>query len=84
MVTQLMNPVFFYVSNFVWKRGVSQMIPPLKIVKGVTLDYNLHFRLIFGEFVQTFEGINNTMEPFTVAAFGLRPTGNLQGGIKMF
>ena len=49
---------------------------------GVALDHNLHFHLIFGKFVQTFEVSNNTMEPRTVDAFGLGTTGNLQGGLR--
>ena len=67
-----------------WKRDVSQIISPLTIVEGLSLDYNLHFRLIYGEFVQTFEGSNNTMEPHTVDAVGLRATRNLQGGLRCF
>ena len=67
-----------------WKRDVSQIISPLTIVEGLLLDYNLHFRLIYGEFVQTFEGSNNTMEPHTVDSVGLGPAGNLQGGLRCF
>ena len=78
-VIQLTKTVVFYVNAFVWKRSVSQIIAPLTIVEGVVLDYNLHFHVIFGKNVQTFEGINNTMEPHIVDAVALGPAVNLQG-----
>ena len=57
--------------------------PPLAIVEGVSLDYNLHFRVIFGEFVQTYEGTRNDMTSRCVDAIALEPTGNLRGGDAM-
>ena len=74
----------FCVSTFAFKCILSQIIPPFTIVEGVVFDHNLQFRVMFGEHVQTFEGSNDTMEPHTVAAFGLGPTGNLQGGLRFF
>ena len=49
MVVHLMKKIVFYVNAFVWKRGVSQIMPPLTIVECAILDYALHFRVIFGE-----------------------------------
>ena len=46
------------------------------------MDYNLHFRVIYGEFLQTYEGTKNDMTPRTVDAIAMGPNGNLQGGIR--
>ena len=54
MVVQLMKTVVFNVSTVVWKRGVSQIVPRLTIAEGVVLDFNLHFRVTYGGFLQNF------------------------------
>ena len=56
----------------------------MSLVEGIVLDFNLHFRVMFGEFVQTYEGTSNTMVPRTVDAIALGPSGNLQGGVHCF
>jgi len=83
-VVHLMKTVIFYVNAFVWLKGVSQTLSPLSIVEGTVLDFNLHFKVIFGEFVQTCEGTDNTMKARTVDALALGPNGNLQGGIRCY
>ena len=35
--------------------GVLAVFPPFSIVERMVLDYNFHFRVLFGEFVQTYE-----------------------------
>ena len=67
-----------------WLKGASDVLPPLTIVEGTVLDYNLHFRVIFGEFLQTHEGTKNDMTPRAVDTIALGPNGNLQGGIRCF
>ena len=47
------------------------MLPPITIVEGVGIDFNIHFKVMFGEFVQTYEGVDNTMTPRTVDALAL-------------
>ena len=59
-------------------------MPLLIMVEGVALDYNLHFRVTFGEFLQTFEGRDNTMKPRTIDAIAMGPTVNFQEGIRCF
>ena len=51
MVVHLMITVIFYTNTFVWRSGVSQVLSPLAIVEGTSVDFNLHFKVIFGEFV---------------------------------
>ena len=48
------------------------------------LDYDTHFQVIFGEYAQTYEGTDNTMQERTVRAIALGPSGNLQGGVLFF
>jgi hypothetical protein len=43
------------------------------------IDYNKHCKLEFGEYVQTHEEHDNSLNPRTIGAIALRPTGNLQG-----
>ena len=49
MVMHLMRTVNFYLNAFVWRRGVSQVLPPITIVKGIALDFLKHFHVLFGE-----------------------------------
>ena len=53
MVVHLLITVIFYINVFVWRSGASKALSPLAIVEGVSVDCNLHFKVIFGEFVQT-------------------------------
>ena len=50
MAMHLMKTVVFYANEFAWRRGMSQITHPITIVEGGALDFNLHFRVIFGEF----------------------------------
>jgi hypothetical protein len=84
MVVKLVETVNLYVNAFVSKSGVSQHLNPMTIVEGVTLDYNKHFQVIFGENAQVFEGTDNTMKERTVGVIAVGPTGNLQGGVSFF
>ena len=84
MVMHLMRTVNFYINAFVWRRGVSQVLPPMTIVEGIVLDYNKHFHVIFGEYLHTYEGTTNTMKERTVTGLALGPSGNLQGGIRCY
>jgi hypothetical protein len=44
------------------------------------LDYNKHVRLEFGVYVQTHEEHTNDIQPWTIGAICLGPSGNEQGG----
>ena len=80
----MMLTVVFYINAFVWIEGVSKILPPLTIVESLTIDYNLHFKVIFGEYLQTFEGIRNDLTLRTIDALALGPNGNMQGGIRYY
>ena len=77
MVVHLLITVVFYINAFVWQDGVSKILSPLAIVEGIVLDYNVHFRVIYGEFLQTYEGTHNDISPRTIDAMALGPNGNL-------
>ena len=84
IVIHLLKTVMFYINAFIWKKGVSPFLSPMTILEGVVLDYNLHFQVIFGEYLHTYEATTNTMKSRTVGAIALGPTGNLQGGIRCY
>eukprot|EP00536_Pseudo-nitzschia_multiseries_P010625 jgi/Psemu1/203784/e_gw1.332.17.1 len=84
MIIALAQCTVFYINAFPWPDGVSQELSPLTIVEGRTLLYNLHFQVIFGEYAQTYEGTDNTMNSRTVGAIALGPSGNLQGGVRLY
>ena len=71
----------FYENVFVWKKRVSQVLPPLTIVEGTVLD---HFCVMFGECLQTDEGTTNTMETHAIDDIVLGPNGNIQCGFRCF
>ena len=83
-VVELMFTVMFYLNAFPWPEGVSQTLSPASIVEGIKLDYNKHFRAIFGEYALVYEGTDNTMSERMTGAIALGPTGNLQGGSRWF
>ena len=60
-------------------KGVSQDLSPRTIPTGQQVDYKRHCRYQFGEYVQTHEEHNNSMNPRTVGAIARRPVGNGQG-----
>ena len=72
--------VEFHANTFVWKRGVSQILPPLTIVEGAVFNFNAYFRVTFCEFLQT----DNTMNPITEDVIALGTCGDLQGDILYF
>ena len=54
---------------------------PRTIMTSKTIDYSTHFvNTSFGQYIQTHEKHDNTMQTRTVGAIVLRPTGNVQGG----
>ena len=66
------------------KGGISKTMSPRTLLTGLTMNYNRHCRLEFGEYVQTHEEHDNSLNPRTIGALALRPTGNVQGGYFFF
>ena len=78
IVVQLLNTVVFYLNAFVLRKGVSNALSPATIIEGTVIDYHKHFHVVFGEFVQTFEGSDNTMNKRTIDAIALGPNGGIR------
>ena len=57
---------------------------PRTLLTDLTMNYNKHCRLEFGEYVQTHEEHDNSLNPRTIGALALHPTGNIQGGYFFF
>ena len=60
------------------------MLPLLNIAEGAVLDYNLCFRVIFGEFMKSYEGTYNKMISRTIESVTLGLLVNVQEGIRCF
>ena len=84
MIMQLMRTVVFYVNAFVWRKGVSQILPPVTIVEGLKMHFKKHFHVIYGEYMMTFEGTTNGMDSRTTGVLAMGPSTNVQGGIRCF
>ena len=69
----------FWLNSLPQKNGLYSELSPQTIVTGQRLDFKLHCRFQFGEYVQTHEEHDNSMNPRTVGALALHPTGNAQG-----
>ena len=59
--------------------SISRDLSPCQIITGMTADYNEHYKLKFGEYVQVHEAHDNTMQYRVTVAIVLCPTGNVQG-----
>ena len=64
---------------FPHKDGIHNTFSPPTIVTGSKIDFNKHFKLQFGTYVQMHEQHNNSLLPRMAMAIALRATGNEQG-----
>ena len=69
----------FWLNAFPVAGGASQDLSPHTILTGQQVDYKRHCHYQFGEYTQTHEEHNNSMNLRTVGAIALRPVGNGQG-----
>jgi hypothetical protein len=84
MMIELVHYCNFWLNSFPNEDGVSRSLSPRLIVTGNHINYLKHCKLEFGEYVQTHKEHNNAMNPRTVGAIALRPTGNAQGSYLFF
>ena len=66
------------------KGGGSSTLSPRNIMANIQFDYNKHFKLQFGSYVQAHQepSPTNTQAACAVGAICLGPTGNIQGSYK--
>ena len=79
LVIEMAKTAVFWLNAFPAAGGASQDLSPRTILTGQQVDYKCHCRFQFGEYTQTHEEHNNSMNPRTVGAIALRPVGNGQG-----
>jgi hypothetical protein len=84
LVVEMAKFVIFWWNAFPVADGISNNLSPSAIVVGRHIDYNRHCRFEFAEYVQTWEEHDNSMQPRTIGALALRPTGNLQGSYYFY
>ena len=84
MVIEMVFLNVFWLNAWPNKTGVSTKLSPSTIVTGRKVDCKLHCQIEFGQYVQTHEEHDNSMNARTVGALALRPTGNRQGGHYLY
>ena len=84
LLIEIVYAQIFWLNAFPSDNGISKTSSPRSIVTGLGVDYNLHCKLECGSYVQTHESHSNNMEPRTIGALALRPTGNVQGGFYFY
>ena len=91
MMVELVKFSTMWLNAFPANNGVTTEYSPREIVLGTKLDWKLHCRMPFGGYTHVHEDpliTNENIQPRTVGAICLGPTGNCQGtyrflGLKM-
>ena len=84
LIVEMVFLSVFWMNAFPHKNGISASLSPRTIVTGRHVDFKTHCRIEYGQYVQTHEKHNNTMDTRTVGALALRPTDNAQGGYYFY
>ena len=79
LVIEMAKASMFWLNGLPPRDYFGNNLSPRTIVTGQKLDYKRHCRYQFGEYVQTHEQHDNSMDPRMVGALALCPTGNAQG-----
>ena len=79
LVIEMAKTAVFWLKAFPVLGGASGNLSPHTILTGLKVDYKRHCRFQFGEYTQTHEEHDNSMNPRTVGALALHPVGNGQG-----
>ena len=80
LIIEMIYAANYWLNMFPRKGGISQTMSPRTLLTGLTLNYHRHCHLEFGEYVQSHEEHENSLNPHTIGALALHPTGNVQGG----
>ena len=79
LVIEMAKTAVFWLNAFPPFGGASRDLSPRTILTGQKVDYKRHCLFQFGEYAQTHEEHDNSMNPRTVGALALQPVGNGQG-----
>ena len=80
IVIEMVYTAVFWRNMFALKGGISKTQSPSKIILNQKLNFNSHCKVEFGEYVQTHEEHDNTMQSRTVGAIATRSS-NDGGGV---
>jgi hypothetical protein len=84
MIIKMVFLNIFWLNAFPHQLGASQTLSPRTIVTGLHIDYTKHCWVAFGQYAQTHEKHDDSMEARTVGAIALCPTGNEQGSYYFY
>ena len=84
LLVHLLKNCTLWLNAFPAADRVSSVHSPHFLLTGRDLSFDKHAVLEFGPYVQTHEEHSNRMEPWTIGAICLGPTGNAQGGHWFF
>ena len=73
IVIEMVYTAVFLRNMFALKGGVSQTQSPSEIILNRKLNFNAHCKVEFGEYVQTHEEHDNSMQARTIGAIATRP-----------
>ena len=80
MVQEIVANSVFWLNVFPRKSGISKTFGPRAIIIGSHIDYKRHCSMECGQYVETHESTDNSMNERTCPAIFLRTNGNEQGG----
>ena len=84
LIIKMVYVANIWLNMFPHPNGISQTMSPWTILTGLQIEYTTHCQLEIGEYVQTHEEHDNSMETRTIGALSLRTRGNVQGGYFIF
>ena len=73
LIIEMLYAANYWLNMFLRKGGISQTMSPHTLLTGLTTNYKRHCRLEFGEYVQTHEEHDNSLNPRTIGALALGP-----------
>ena len=77
LIIEMLYAANYWLNMFPHKGVISPTMSPRTLLTGLTMSYNRHCRLEFGEYVQTHEEHDNSLNPRTIGTLALHPTGNV-------
>jgi hypothetical protein len=76
VISEMVFLSIFWLNAFPNCLGISNTMSPRTIVTGLTIDFEKHCRIEYGQYVQTHEKHDNSMATRTVGAIAMRPAIN--------
>ena len=75
IIIEMVYAANLWLNMFPHPNGISQTMSPQTILTGQYIEYATHCQLEFGEYVQTHEKHDSSMQPQTIGTHSLCPTG---------